>query len=386
MECRPLDEAEFLELLGALWLQGVRIDWNGLHTSERRRRVSLPTYPFEEQRYWIDAAPATPRIAPVEQGKRADIADWFYRPRWTESPRRWGAVEGSHTGLTVILEDSLGLGAAIAGYLEARGHAVARVGFADADTLRTVLATLPEPPARIVHLWSLDSRRRSFGAAQRRGYYSLQHLARSLGYVDQPLDLWTVTADVQAVTGLESPRPEQAPMLGLARVLHQEQPTIAVRSIDVTLPLGDAWQIDRLAQSIAHEVLDPSDDLEIAYRGDRRWTLDYEPLRLESPMAPSIRPGGVYLVTGGLGGIGTLLTQHLVSRGAHVVATTRQARLEDGPQLLIRQADVADEAQMRAVLAEIDARFGRLDGVLYTAGDLRSGLLRGRARPDRGAD
>jgi acyl carrier protein len=50
------------------------------------------------------------------------------------------------------------------------------------------------------------------------------------------------------------------------------------------------------------------------------------------------------------------------------VVTTRQARHEDGPQILIRQADVADEAQMRGLLAEIDARFGRLDGVFHTAG------------------
>ena len=92
--CNTLGEAEFLELLGELWLQGVSIDWNGLHTSERRQRISLPTYPFEEQRYWIDAAPATPRIAPLEEGKRVDIADWFYRPRWTESPR---SVEWRHS-------------------------------------------------------------------------------------------------------------------------------------------------------------------------------------------------------------------------------------------------------------------------------------------------
>src|SRR5205814_5995874 len=40
----------------------------------------------------------------------------------------------------------------------------------------------------------------------------------------------------------------------------------------------------------------------------------------------------------------------------------------DGAHVLVRQADVADDRQMAAVLAEIDARFGHLDGVFHTAG------------------
>ncbi len=43
--------------LGRMWLAGVKIDWAGVHAHERRRRVRLPTYPFERQRYWLDAVP-----------------------------------------------------------------------------------------------------------------------------------------------------------------------------------------------------------------------------------------------------------------------------------------------------------------------------------------
>ncbi len=47
--------------LGRLWLAGVKIDWAGVHAHERRRRVRLPTYPFERQRYWLDPARRVPR-------------------------------------------------------------------------------------------------------------------------------------------------------------------------------------------------------------------------------------------------------------------------------------------------------------------------------------
>ncbi|MGO9958820.1 MAG: beta-ketoacyl synthase N-terminal-like domain-containing protein [Solirubrobacteraceae bacterium] len=43
-----------LDLAGRLWLAAVDIDWTGLHAGRRRRRVPLPTYPFERRRFWID--------------------------------------------------------------------------------------------------------------------------------------------------------------------------------------------------------------------------------------------------------------------------------------------------------------------------------------------
>ncbi|MEM9903528.1 MAG: SDR family NAD(P)-dependent oxidoreductase, partial [Cyanobacteria bacterium P01_D01_bin.44] len=50
------DTAFLLQALGQLWLAGVDIDWSGFYQHERRHRVPLPTYPFERQRYWIEAA------------------------------------------------------------------------------------------------------------------------------------------------------------------------------------------------------------------------------------------------------------------------------------------------------------------------------------------
>jgi amino acid adenylation domain-containing protein/non-ribosomal peptide synthase protein (TIGR01720 family) len=52
---RQPDQRFLLQTLGRLWLAGVEIDWPGFHGGERRRRVSLPAYPFERQRYWIEA-------------------------------------------------------------------------------------------------------------------------------------------------------------------------------------------------------------------------------------------------------------------------------------------------------------------------------------------
>ncbi|MCA1561426.1 MAG: type I polyketide synthase [Chloroflexi bacterium] len=43
-----------LDALGKLWLSGGDVDWTGFAAHERRRRVSLPTYPFERRRHWYE--------------------------------------------------------------------------------------------------------------------------------------------------------------------------------------------------------------------------------------------------------------------------------------------------------------------------------------------
>lgn len=55
-ERRP-DQAFALAKLGRLWLAGVPVDWAGFRGEERRCRVTLPTYPFERKRYWIEEIP-----------------------------------------------------------------------------------------------------------------------------------------------------------------------------------------------------------------------------------------------------------------------------------------------------------------------------------------
>ncbi|HEX4961859.1 MAG TPA: non-ribosomal peptide synthase/polyketide synthase [Thermoanaerobaculia bacterium] len=66
---RQPDPRFLLQTLGRLWLSGAEIDWSGFHGGERRRRVSLPAYPFERQRYWIEPGrAASPGVLLLPEG------------------------------------------------------------------------------------------------------------------------------------------------------------------------------------------------------------------------------------------------------------------------------------------------------------------------------
>jgi acyl transferase domain-containing protein len=52
---QPMSEQLLLtQTLGKLWLAGVALNWEHYYEGQRRQRVSLPTYPFERQRFWIE--------------------------------------------------------------------------------------------------------------------------------------------------------------------------------------------------------------------------------------------------------------------------------------------------------------------------------------------
>ncbi len=48
------DWSEMLASLGQLYRDGAEVNWQGFDAEYSRRRVRLPTYPFQEKRYWID--------------------------------------------------------------------------------------------------------------------------------------------------------------------------------------------------------------------------------------------------------------------------------------------------------------------------------------------
>jgi amino acid adenylation domain-containing protein len=50
------DAAQLMNALGSIWLAGKTPDWNAVHAGENRQRVSLPTYPFEGKRYWLESS------------------------------------------------------------------------------------------------------------------------------------------------------------------------------------------------------------------------------------------------------------------------------------------------------------------------------------------
>jgi acyl transferase domain-containing protein/acyl carrier protein len=91
---RVSDIEHVLKTLGRLWLAGVEVDWTGFYRDERRCRVSLPTYPFERQRYWMEAA-ERPRGVPALRSRLSKEQEHSKGESLPNKGNRFGASGGS---------------------------------------------------------------------------------------------------------------------------------------------------------------------------------------------------------------------------------------------------------------------------------------------------
>ncbi|MGH8079673.1 MAG: SDR family NAD(P)-dependent oxidoreductase, partial [Lysobacter sp.] len=138
----------------------------------------------------------------------------------------------------------------------------------------------------------------------------------------------------------------------------------------------------------------PQRETEVRYRahGAAAGQRSVRALALQSPERASAEPmplkhGGTYLITGGLGGLGILFARHLAehyrARLAISGRSALDARVEQaleqlralGAEAVYLQADIADADQTRALIADVKAGFGALNGVLHSAGVNDDALL-----------
>jgi FkbM family methyltransferase len=434
------DLAFLLNTLGQLWLSGVQIDWSEFYGHERRHRLPLPTYPFERQRYWIDP-PKTGQSVTMGQDsleRKPDPADWFYIPAWKQSmppvPFEVGS-SAQQKSCWLVFVDECGVGSQIAQRLENDNQDVISVRLGkkfgqfseqeyiinpcsgdDYHALIRDLRARDKLPNTIVHLWSVKQNEQAqsgvelFEQTQHSGFYSLLFLTQALDkqIITAPLKIWVLSNGMHAVESADLFYPEKATVLGLCKVIPQEYSNITCQSIDLMLPQSGSWQEERLIDQLMAELTGESSDLVVAYRGNQRWLQTFEAVRLEHKAEPPtrLRQGGVYLITGGLGGISLTLAKYLAqSVQAKLVLTGRSGlpakqewdqwlathderdrvstrirkvkELEElGAEVLVVSADVANEAQMQAVITQTEARFNKIHGVIHAAATLGDKFMR----------
>ena len=360
----------------------------------------------------------------ADAAKKADLAagnartlpDWFFERVWT--PRR-ARVGGRAAGRYLVFTDALGLADAVRDALgdEARTWITVEPSttFARIDARRfgidparredyqRLFACLSEEHLdidHVLHLWTytslpdrpLDVSRLS--RAQSDGTFSLLFLAQARH------ELWPETAArlvyvstcAQTTPGQSRFAPEKGTAIGLLKTLALEMPALSCAHVDFELPsvIADAGH---LVSELRAAVPVP----EVAYRNGGRLEGWLAPVDLAHDPAQDlpIDDGGLYLISGGLGGLGTELARYLLqvhrakvlligrtplgeppdgrTMDAGDVARWRRYRLLCGVQhqddVMYRGLDVSDAGALSAAIAAAETRWARpLSGVFHLAG------------------
>ncbi|UTY59427.1 SDR family NAD(P)-dependent oxidoreductase [Massilia sp. erpn] len=384
--------------LAQLWVAGVELNAAALGIVGKRR-VALPGYSFERQSYWADTTPIK-----VEKARGMD--DWFLRPVWKRA-LPLNSVDELRCSPVLLLADETSFADKLADRLLAQGREMVRVergsGFeriaancyavrpGDAGDLAQLLQALQSAAAiDVCHMWALNSG--SQPDALERGFHSLLALAQALDGAGVGAAAITVLSDGLAdVTGMEQLHPQQAALYGPCKVIPQEYPNISCRLLDIVLPAAGSASEQTLASQVVGEMNAPRGEMLAAYRGPHRWLKEYEALPRSIAADQRLRRHGVYLITGGAGGVGMVLARYLARTWqAKLVLASRSVLPSDAPvlqelealgaEVLAVQADVGDAGQMVAAVAATRARFGALNGVIHAAGIAGGGLIATKQR------
>ena len=429
--------------LGAMWVRGVEVDWRALFGSPARpgaRRVRLPSYAFQRERYWLEASSAAPWQGPAA---RSGVEGWRYRVQWKPVGE---AEAGGLGGIWPVIVAAGSAGDPLcAAVIEALAAAGAQPVVAEldrecsdraalAERLRDAVAAAGgdrEPVGGVLSLLALGGKPQSpvadreivGGAPQSpladreiaggapqppltgpgiasaephprlpdpidRGVLGTFTLAQALGDAQLAAPLWCVTRSGVSVGDSERLlQPEAGLVWGFGRVLALEQPARWGGLVDLP-PEPDARAFERLCAVLAGL----RGEHEVAIRAEgvlARRLVRMSPGELRA--ADPYRPRGAVLVTGGTGALGRQLARWLVGAGAeHVVLASRRGLDASGARELVAElesehgdgkvsvvsCDVADRAQLQGLLSEIPAELP-LRAVFHAAGVLDNEPLDG---------
>ena len=446
------DQAFLMTILGRIWACGATLDPAAIWPDHEPRRISLPTYAFQRSRYWIEPGKAHPTATPDfgQLEKLENFDEWFHEPVWIQQ----GILADAQTDTScwLLFVDGSGYGEELEKRLSTKGHDVVTVREGDAyyklnnndyrlspemgaegyQALVRDLVASGKTPDRILHLWQLtesESFRPGssfFHRNQEHGFYSLFFLARALGSEEISMDgmHWIVVSNgMQRVADEALPYPEKSTLLGPCGVIPREFAGTTCVSIDIDLPhvensffrkpnKPDANRgrlIDMLEVELATR---PMSGI-VAYRNGVRWEQRYQPAAdIGSVGGTLLKQNGVYLVTGGLGGIGFTLAQHLAaSVSARLVLVNRtplpdrpewgrwlkrhefddpisrgirhvQALEKAGAEVLVQSGDVTNLERMRQIVEETRTAFGPINGVFHAAGVVRDNLIQVKSQSE----
>ncbi|MFL6118932.1 SDR family NAD(P)-dependent oxidoreductase [Actinophytocola sp.] len=405
---RP-ETASVLSAAARLWLVGAGVDLSRTGRATRRRRVPLPTYPFQRQRHWIEPPQEHQRVRQADPAPRTDPSAWFTAPAWVSTPRPPRA-RYSPGGRWLVVADECGVGKELVDQLTRLRQEVLITGVDGVGVLLDQLAAADRLPDTIVHLATVrrPDRLADLGTTDQAladGFFGLLDIGRRLARhaVARQVQLAVVTSGIFQVTGADPVSPGNAAVLGPCRVLPLEHPEWTTRCVDV---LTGGVSAAMVAECLVDELATPAGQQVVAYRGRQRWQQELRPVRVDGPdgRVPLLRERGVYLVVGGFGGVGSTLAGFLAdSVGARLVllgrstlpaadewddwlathaATDRVSsrinavrELEArGAEVLAVRADVSEVDDVRRALKLAEERFGPVNGVVHAAGTFAEGL------------
>jgi acyl transferase domain-containing protein/acyl carrier protein len=410
------DEKYFTEKLGQLWSQGVDIKWDNHYKSEKRQRISLPTYSFDPFKF-IAEVNALEALSTRSLKINSDMKDCFYCIQWRQSFWVPGKVVNEKNQFILIFCDEFDLSEKVIRDLDSSNISYCLVKLSQRyqrinDLLYTInpeeeqgfehlfydLNSRKIAPSHIYHFWNFDGNKpghiadgKTLGLYQKLGYESLLTIIRrfSTYFSNSKMQLSVIGNGWYNVFGNELICPEKSTSLASVKVVPLEFENISCRAIDVVDTSNES------VIALLKELRSTHFSNETAIRGRNKYVKNFDKIEFEAPSGyTGFKKNGTYLITGANGGMANFFSifladefqSNLILIGRKEAAPELIETLERrGAKVIYVRADVTDSHKMTEGILHAEAVFGEINGVIHAAGtgDFAGIILRRTIEDDK---
>jgi len=412
---------QLLNSIGMAWQHGIKITWPALYGKVKPRLVHLPTYVFQKQRYWIEPD--------QENISKNDFKPKLYKPVWSHQQSYLKPISLIPKQIMqhswIIIKDEIGLGEQLISLLEKNDIKPIVVSFGKTYSRKDKFNFQIDPSDKqhyikfiqlikndiknpnILHLASYSNYIDKLPSLEEidnqleLGFYSILYLSQACIEEfnnDISLKIGLITSGTQQVLGTEKINPINASLIGSCRVIMQEHKNLKLKLID--LDSADHNQnnknlLSKIIDSCMHENWNEA-SLIAPYRNGHQWHLMYGMVKPQ-PKIKRLKDSGIYLLTGGIGGIALSCCEAIVKEVTNptfILLFRREIPLESdwdniiqdsnhnyykkiksirklqvlGAKFQFYQVDITKFDLLDAVIRKCVTDFGKIDGLIHTAG------------------
>ncbi|MEM6685327.1 MAG: SDR family NAD(P)-dependent oxidoreductase [Bacteroidota bacterium] len=397
------DNLYFVDALATLWSEGIEIDWEAYYAHEVRNKISAPTYNFDKH------------VFPVEVDVHSSVAHhtllnngmlpyekWYHQRKWKTAQLPTQTTVKT-AGNYIVFSEKNEVATALIQSLITDGNTVIEIVKAPIFTqitdtkfgirlnvledLTQVFSSLSREHTQIeniVYNWKFEGTQQTEIVAE---FSTVLHACKELIASEAAQKKIMFLADFNYdVLGDEHLNISADTLSMIANVCAQENTNITALHVDVNTEKVHQKHIE----AIKNELYFNETSGTIAFRNNRRWVDFYDSIAIDEWKAqPTIEKGKTYLITGGLGYLGNLLTKHIIETYKATVILTGRSPLPEAASALEHpkfqklqklqeihhavhyyQMDVSDATSVEQTIETITQNHGEISGIIHAAGNI----------------
>ena len=405
-----LSQSNIVDQVCRSYIDGATINWSLFYIDGTSFKVNLPGYSFDKKRCWLDI--------PDWSSVSKNDTETYYKISWEKRLKLEPKNDEDDGTIIVIKHSETSMHEIISNYKK-MGRNVVEFSFGDSysnvgDNSYTITGSEEEftklfqhlknmrPITKIIHAASWNQKYKNNISIQaiddsiHQSVESLLYITRALvnGGFKQEIDLVIMTEYANEVDGTEEViNPLHASLIGFGKVLRKEHPNLRSRCVDVdkfTKPGDVIKELESEPDFSSYQV---------AYRRGERYVEVFKEVSLEEQpyREISFHQQGVYVITGGTGGIGLEVAKLLSSKHPINIALLNRTPMPDrtewdriieenedrksvekltriqqiestGATVQCISVDVSNKEEMSIAVGQLREKFGRINGVFHCAG------------------